>query len=100
MTESEWQDSTDPERMLDHLREHGASQRKLRLFACARSRQCWHQLTDDRSRRAVEVGERYADGGATIAELRVAAEGAWAAAEAGRNVQKPSAWVAVGAACE
>src|SRR5579863_10082752 len=99
MTESEWRDSTDSLRMLDHLVEHNASQRKLRLFACARSRKCWHLLTDDRSRTAVEVSERYADSGATIEDLRAAAKGAWAAAETGRNAQMPSAWVAVGATC-
>ena len=97
MTESEWRESTDSMRMLDHLVEYNASQRKLRLVACARGRQCWHLLTDDRSRTAVEVGERYADGDAKIAELRAAADGAWAAAETGR---RPSAWVAVGAGCE
>ena len=129
MTEQEWLASTNPAAMLDvvtrwgrfdHLRRISvaagwqpdfiASDRELRLFACACCRQVWDGcpcprscytttadyiaaprsfrndegleyacdcdagrvggLTDPRSRRAVEVAERYADGQATKAELR------------------------------
>jgi hypothetical protein len=56
--------------------------RELRLYACWCVRQVWHLLTDERSRAAVEVAERHADGLATDAELEAAGEAAWAAWEA------------------
>jgi hypothetical protein len=80
MTEQEWKDCTDPARMLIAIRPgpeqvglvipgrvgevaFRASDRKLRLFACACCRQVWHLLTDERSRRAVVVAEKLADDG-------------------------------------
>lgn len=46
--------------------------KEFRLFACWSVRQVWHLLTDDRSRTAVEVSERYANGLATDGELAAA----------------------------
>jgi hypothetical protein len=79
MTEDEWLTATDPVEMLGHL---GArkSERKLRLYACAWASLGWDLLTDPRSREAVVTAERFADGLATAAELRLAhsaAEQAW-----------------------
>jgi hypothetical protein len=61
MTEAEWDACADPTPMLEFLRRK-ATERRLRLFACACVRRIWHLLRDERSRRAVEVAEDYADG--------------------------------------
>lgn len=61
MTEADWLSGASPNRMLYHLR-GTASDRKLRLFACACARRVWHLLGDVRDERWVEVAERFADG--------------------------------------
>jgi hypothetical protein len=88
MTESVWNCRTDPRKMLAFLRQSRRdSGRKLRLFGCACYRRIWPLLTDGRSRGAVEVGERYADGLAGKGELAAARNGA-------RAAPKAAAWAA------
>jgi hypothetical protein len=63
-------------------REGVLTDRELRLFACFCARQNWHLLTDDRSKHAIEVAERYADGLATDDDLAAASAAARDAARA------------------
>ena len=76
MTGQEWLACTDPEPMLEFLRRGRASDRKLRLFGCACCRLRWNEYQKEGSKRAVEVSERFADGAASLDELRTAHEAA------------------------
>ncbi len=67
MTEQEWLECDDLYTMLAFLRNRDCG-RKLRLFAVASCRPILHRLTDERSRTAVHVAERVADGQAAEAE--------------------------------
>ena len=71
MTEKEWLECGEPQKMLEVLQKSGASARKLRLFAVACSRRMWAWI-DVLGRTAVEVAENFADGLAGPAELRAA----------------------------
>jgi hypothetical protein len=71
MTEAEWLVSDCPYSMFQFIRGR-VSTRKLRLFACACCRLIWEWLPDERSRKAVEVAERYADGSAPKEEVSAA----------------------------
>lgn len=68
MDEMSWFTCTDPGPMLKYLRWKGDS-RKWRLFACACCRQVWNRLADDRLRKAVDLGERYAEGLISVQEI-------------------------------
>ncbi len=94
MTEDEWLACIDPGEMVWFLRGR-VSDRKFRLFACVRARQTRHLLRDKRSKTAIEVGERLADG--AISERTRAA--AWNAAQEvarglRRGKQRRAAWFA------
>lgn len=65
------------------------SENAQRKFACWCVRQIWYLLKDARSRVAVEVSERFADGKATAAELDAAWDAAWGAA---RDAARAAAW--------
>jgi hypothetical protein len=71
MTEQEWLACTDPMLMLSHLRRR-RHERKLRLFGCSSCRCVWKLLIDERSRRAVEASECFADGTISQRELDAA----------------------------
>ena len=55
-------------------------EKTLRQFACLCVREIWPLLTDNRSRRAVEIAEQYAAGTCTEDNLAAASEAEWDAA--------------------
>lgn len=74
MTLDEWNACRRPRDMLARLRL--ADPRKLRRFSIECCRRILHLLPDPRSRRAIEVAERYNEGLATDEELVAAREAA------------------------
>jgi hypothetical protein len=70
MDEIEWFGGSDPTRILEFLR-GSASDRKLRLFACACCGRIGHLFADDHDREALAVIEQFADGRGTQSELVV-----------------------------
>jgi hypothetical protein len=70
MTEAEWL-KADKGDLQDYFFDN-LSLRTLRLFACACCRRIWHLLTDQRSRKAVEVAESLAVDQATGEEVESA----------------------------
>ena len=85
-----WETCKRADWMLWGLRKIGFSDdKKMRLFACAcirltpagKGKTVWDLLNDERSRNAVVVAERYANGEATGEELKAAAYAAAYAAQ-------------------
>jgi hypothetical protein len=69
MTESEWNECADPQKMLEFLRGK-ASDRKCRLFLVSCARAAWSSIADEECRKGIETAERYADGLVTETQLR------------------------------
>jgi len=102
MTETDWLTRNDLRPMLGSVRRK-ANSRKYRLFACACCRRVWHLIPDDRSRRAVEVAEAFADGQVGKKELAAArasspARGEMRAADAAAKAAAHAAAAAAGQA--
>jgi hypothetical protein len=100
MTEEEWLACSDPRPMLEFLRDK-ASDRKLRLFACACCRRIWSFIVGDKGRRAVEAAEEYADQACSSERLKKEwdAEGVTAVGHAidgatAMNAEWGAAWAA------
>src|SRR5262245_39051482 len=71
MTEREWSACADPGRMLSFLNDRElADDRRLRRFAVACCRRAWPALTAVHTREAVDTCERFADGRASLEDLR------------------------------
>jgi hypothetical protein len=84
MTEPEWLACTNPKKMLKFLRGR-ASERKLRLFACACCRRIWHLLADKPYRHAVDVAERCEERLANATDVASVPSGAYPVARYGEG---------------
>ena len=80
MTQTEWLTCQHLSPKLDFLRGR-TSDRKFRLFVVGCCRRVWSGLRDARSRAAVEVAERFADGEASEATLWDAHDAAYVAVD-------------------
>jgi hypothetical protein len=80
MTKLEWAASSDPRPMLRAMKDR-VDDRSLRAFALASCRLVWDRLSDERSRTALAVAERFMRGAATADDLVEAQRTAAAAHE-------------------
>jgi hypothetical protein len=90
MNEQDWLACSNVPEMLRYLGASArASPRKLRLFACAACRRIWKCMRDERSHKAIEVSELFADGLASEADLQAAAREADVVATLAERTQRP-----------
>ncbi len=82
LTVEDWAQGADVDLLVNFLKARGGSDRPLRLFGCACVRRFWPLLVDGRSRDALQVAERYAEGLADEAGRERAEEAARRAWEA------------------
>ena len=75
MTESEWLSCRESHEMLGFIRDK-ATERQLHSFSVACCRRIWQHITDERSRRAVDITQRGLDGQIEDSERLAAARGA------------------------
>jgi hypothetical protein len=95
LKQPDWQESSDPVKMLELLEKRSIRARLLRLFGAACCRRAWLDLTDARSRDAIAALERFADSPGKQpdqAELKAAYEAAEAAVE--QAIPNSRAWFA------
>jgi hypothetical protein len=97
MTEREWLASTDSRPVWEEV-SRKISNRRVRLLICACCRRVWDLLVDSRSREAVEVAERFADGSANLDELTAVRRRADAAYQSSRKQHGPASFRLFGAA--
>jgi hypothetical protein len=97
MSDTEWLASDSPMLMLQALQGR-VSERKLRLFGVACCRRFWDQMWHERSRRMIELIERFADGRATAEEIERIEQEAEAADgdDRDRGLAGSAAWVLTG----
>lgn len=91
MTEAEWLTCTTPTEMFAVLGER-LTERTCRLFGCCCCQGIRSLLTDERSQRALEVAERFADGNADKDELEEARRNARAAIRYVAGLSYPSSY--------
>jgi hypothetical protein len=116
MTEAEWNNSTQPFKMLEAVQaSRRASVRKVLLFGVATCRTVLHLTNERLARRALEIAERRAEGRATEREMRrieaemdeaypevmrAAGNLAAEAFEAAANLTGPDVWLAAAKAAD
>jgi hypothetical protein len=93
MTEADWNRFFDVREAIVFLEDTSLfGDRKARLLASACARTLWHYLGDERSKRAIEIAEKFADGHCDLAGLKAASEAAIEAVKG--EASRAAAWAA------